>query len=246
MHVKEKMLLNWGGLQQHGPINIVVFGDSVSHGAVDGYNDYENVYWNLLKKKLNAYRDFMPVNVINAGIGGTTAKESLDRMERDVLSHHPDLIIVCFGLNDVNGSLEDYINSLQQIFDRCLAAGCDTIFMTPNMLNTYVHDDVTPQYKEYAAKTAEMQNGGRMDQYIYAAKDLAEQMGIAVCDCYSSWKELSKTEDITALLANKINHPVSEMHHLFADALYGMIMQEECKNVSSDSTMFVDVRSNNA
>ena len=39
------------GLLKHGPINIVVLGDSVSHGAVNGYIDYENVYWNRLKKK---------------------------------------------------------------------------------------------------------------------------------------------------------------------------------------------------
>lgn len=42
MHIKEKILLDRTGLEQYGPINIVIFGDSISHGAVDGYNDYEN------------------------------------------------------------------------------------------------------------------------------------------------------------------------------------------------------------
>lgn len=49
MKVSEKILLDRAGLEQYGPINIVVFGDSVSHGAVNGYIDYENVYWNLLR-----------------------------------------------------------------------------------------------------------------------------------------------------------------------------------------------------
>ena len=70
MHVKEKILLDRKGLTEHGPINVVIFGDSVSHGAVVGYIDYENVYWNQLKRKLNAFRDYMPVNMINASIGG--------------------------------------------------------------------------------------------------------------------------------------------------------------------------------
>ena len=148
MRIKDKILLDTEGLYKHGPINIVVFGDSISHGAVRGYMDYENVYWNRLKRKLNQYRDYIPVNIINAAIGGTTAKASLERMEKQVFIHNPDLIIVCFGLNDVNGTLEDYIKSLEIIFNRCLQSDSETIFMTPNMLNTYVSNDNNFSSKE--------------------------------------------------------------------------------------------------
>ena len=182
MKIKEKIMLDRDGLCQHGPINIVVFGDSVSHGAINGYIDYENVYWNRLKMSLNRFRDYVPVNVINSSIGGMTAQRSISRMERDVISHSPDLIIVCFGLNDVNGTLESYLSSLETIFARCLETESDVIFMTPNMLNTSVASDTPTQYYDYAKKTAEMQNGGRMDEYIYAAIELAKRMGVLVCD----------------------------------------------------------------
>lgn len=238
MTIKEKIQLSHSGLEQHGPINIAIFGDSVSHGAVDGYIDYENVYWNRLKKMLNAYRDYIPVNMINVSIGGTTAKESLQRLDRQVLIHQPDLVIVCFGLNDVNGSLEDYLSALREIFSKCLAAGCQVIFLTPNMLNTSVAEDTEEGLKEYAAKTADMQNSGRMDTYIYAAADVARELGVAVCDCYSQWKKLSETQDVTMLLANRINHPVSEMHTLFAKALYDMLIEEGVSGKESDSTMY--------
>ena len=56
---------------------------------------------------------------------------------------------------------------------------------------------------------------------------LAGEMGITVCDCYAQWKELSKTQDTTMLLANYINHPTKEMHELFAQALFEAIMGEE-------------------
>ena len=224
MKIKEKIMLDRDGLKQHGPINVVVFGDSVSHGAVNGYFDYENVYWNLLKQKLHAFRDYMPINFINTSIAGTTASESLPRLENQVIIHKPDLVIVCFGLNDVNGSLENYLNSLKAIFTRLKEENIDVIFMTPNMLNTSVVEDTPPSIVEYAKKTAKMQTQGRMDEYIYSAKKLAEDMDITVCDCYSKWKELSKTQDITMLLANRINHPISEMHNLFADSLYEIIM----------------------
>lgn len=237
MNVKEKLMLNSDGLYEHGPINIVIFGDSVSHGALNGTIDYENVYWNRLKKKLNAFRDYMPVNMINASIGGTTAKLSLDRFERQALKHEPDLMIIAFGLNDVNFPLEEYLDSLQQMFAKCQAAGCDVIFLTPNMLNTYVAEDTAPRYLKYAAETAEYQNSGRMDRYIYAAMALAKEMGVAVCDCYAKWKELAKTQDTTQLLINRINHPCSEMHQMFADSLYDMIIGSEDGRQESDSTM---------
>ena len=135
MNIKEKLLFDKTDLIRCGPINIVLFGDSVTHGAVCGYMDYEGVYWNLLKKKLHAYRDYMPINMINAGIGGVTAKDSLKRLDSQVLKHEPDLVIVCFGLNDVNGELSDYLSALCEIFSRCRAASSEVIFLTPNIWN---------------------------------------------------------------------------------------------------------------
>ena len=116
MKIKEKIMLDRDGLTKHGAINIVIFGDSVSHGAVRNYIDYENVYWNRLKKMLNQYRSYVPVNMINSSIGGVTAEDSIQRIEKQVLKYEPDLVIVCFGLNDVNLELDVYINSLKTIF----------------------------------------------------------------------------------------------------------------------------------
>lgn len=239
MTVKEKLLtLDRKGLEEHGPINIVIFGDSVSHGGMRDYVDYENVYWNRLKKKMNALRDYVPVNMIHASIGGTTAKRSLSRLERDVLKHEPDMVIVAFGLNDVNGTLEDYTESLRTIFRRCLELGAEVIFLTPNMLNTRVADDTPEKDRPYAYKTAEMQNGGRMDAYVSAAIKTAEEEGALVCDCYGEWKRLAEKQDITELLINRINHPTPEMHALFADRLYDLIIGESACVGESESTMY--------
>jgi len=243
MKIKDKILLDRKGLEKEGPINIVVFGDSVTHGALCGCFNYETVYWNLLRQKICAIRDYVPVNVINAGIGGTTAKSSLRRLESQVLSHSPDLIIVCFGLNDINGTLEDYLSALEIIFKKCKEQ-CETVFLTPNMLNTYVAEDTPKEHIEYAKKTAEYQTSGRMDLYIHSATKLARDIGVEVCDCYSMWKELSKTEDTTKLLINRINHPTQEMHKLFADALFETIFKgaDMCKSKNSETAMYQNER----
>ena len=240
MKIKEKINLDKQGLIENGPITIVVFGDSVTHGAVaEGEINYETVYWNRLKQKINNLRAYVPVNVINAGIGGITAKASLGRIDKQVLSHNPDLVIVCFGLNDVNSPLEEYINALGIIFDQCCKNGAEVIFMTPNMLNTSVAEDTPKVHYEYAIKTADMQNNGKMDLYMESAIRLANEKNVKVCDCYKKWKKLSETQDITYLLANRINHPSKEMHELFAESLFEIIFEDNNINIKSDNnTMY--------
>lgn len=240
MKIRDKINLDYDGLIKHGPINIVAFGDSVTHGAVGpGEIDYETVYWNRLRKKINGVRNYVPVNVINSGIGGINAKQSLPLMENRVFAHNPDLVIICFGLNDVNGSLEDYLDSLKEMFKCCKEHNTDTVFMTPNMLNTYVSGNTDPKFADYAAVTAEMQTNGKMDLYMQSAVKLAESMSVTVCDCYGEWKKLSETEDTTLLLANGINHPTRQMHELFADMLFKTIFTDADIDTSADnSTMW--------
>ena len=239
MKIREKINLDYAGLKEHGPITIVAFGASVTHGAVaSGEMDYESVYHHRLAKMIYDVRDYVPVNVINAGIGGITAQGSLSRMEKQVFTHDPDLVIVAFGLNDVNGSLEDYLASLRTIFAACLERGVETVFMTPNMLNTYVAEGTAACHLDYAKKTADMQNGGRMDEYMTSAVALAREMGVSVADCYAKWREMSKTEDTTALLANHINHPIREMHQLFAETIFDLILGDGGESGKSESTMF--------
>lgn len=239
MKIREKLYMDRAGLEKHGPITIVAFGDSVTHGALGaGIIDYEGVYYNRLKKKLNALRNYVPVNVINAGIGGITAKGSLGRMDSQVLSHSPDLIIVAFGLNDVNGTLEDYVESLREIFAKGLASGAEVVYLTPNMLNTRVDKDTEEKYLNYAAITASYQNSGRMDEYIDAGRTLALSMGVLVADAYARWKEISKTEDVTLLLDNRINHPKTEMHQIFCDLIFEQIMSQNNGASDSSDTMY--------
>lgn len=239
MKISEKIMLNKDGLDLHGPINIVAFGDSVTHGAfATGDIDFEAVYWNILKKKIAAVRTYMPINVINAGIGGTTAKLSVARIDSQVLCHRPDLVIVCFGLNDVNGEKSEYLEALEQIFARLKSYDTEVIFMTPNMLNTYVAPDTAEIYMDYAAITAEMQNSGKMSDYIFGAIEVAKKAGVTICDCYSKWLELSKTQDTTMLLANRINHPTKKMHELFADCLFELIFPNVKTHLANDQTMY--------
>ena len=212
--------------KEHGPINIVVVGDSVSHGCVGGVygNSYDTVYHNRLRLMINRTWPDVPVNIINTAVGGECASYANENFARDVLAYHPDLVIVCFGLNDVNGEEETFRRDLGGLFDKCKENGLDVVYLSPNMLNTYRSPLTAEIYFAYAQKTADMQNEGRMDRFVEAAREEAHARAIPVADGYAVWRALQEGgADITLLLANYINHPLREMHALFADVLFQTI-----------------------
>ena len=220
---------------------IAFLGDSITQGFFEFYlkdetmigNVYEeeNAYPTLTRKALSVFFPDVPVNIIHAGIGGDNAVKGLERLERDVLSYSPDLVVVCFGLNDSSfglDALNQYKDSLKKIFEKIQATKSEIIFMTPNMMNTYTSPRIEPPtIKDIAESTCKVQNGGIYDIYLETAKTLCNELGIPVCDCYKKWKILHNNGvDVTKLLANKINHPIREMHWLFA----GMLLETMLEN----------------
>jgi hypothetical protein len=76
-------------------------------------------------------------------------------------------------------------------------------------------------YRDFAAVTADWHQRGVMDIYVEAARGLAAELGVAVADAYAKWKAMEAAGmDVTANLANYINHPSRELHQIFADALF--------------------------
>lgn len=211
---------------------IVAFGDSVTAGyfksgtgEVHSELDEGAAYHQILGEKLRNIIPNSKLEVINAGVGGDSANTAKKRLQQDVLNKKPDLVTVCFGLNDVNGSVKTYKNSLAEIFTRIKEIGADILFLTPNMLNTTVSPDTVDGLIDYANKTAGFQNDGTMDEFMDAARGVAAEFRIPVCDCYKKWKALSKMGvDTVALLDNRINHPTRAMHEFFAENLLDTLL----------------------
>ncbi len=242
MKLREKFM-NYDAMgDDRNPITIAFFGDSVTHGAFEGIMtpkgyadvfDYDNVYHNVLKQMFAEIYPSVPVNIINAGKSGDNATHSLWHgfLERFVLCYNPDLTVVCFALNDSGGGLElleRYENSLREIFIKLKEAGGEVIFMTPNMTATYISPDIDEDMRPRAEKNTRRFETGILEKYVEAAKKVAAECGVPVCDCFAKWKKLYQAGvDVTSLLANKMNHPTRPMHMMFAHSLFEMIMFED-------------------
>ena len=214
---------------------IAFLGDSVTHGAFECIQgdsagcifDMDAVYHERLRRMLLAVNPWLPVSIINAGVAGDNAIMGLARLERDVISHKPHICVVNFCLNDLSETVEEYVAALREIFTRLMAADIRPILLTPSMLNTYVHPDTVPMYRDFAAVTAGWHQRGLMDGYEEAAKTLAAELGVAGADAYAKGKALeAEGMDVTANLANYINHPTRKLHQLFADALFETLQGE--------------------
>ena len=173
----------------------------------------------------------VPINIINAGISGDSAPGGLKRLERDVISYHPDLTVVCFGLNDCMGGMENidaYYSALKEIFTRLQAAGSEVIFMTANMMNTKVSCHITDTlFAEIAASSMQKQNDGVLERFFEAGKKAASECDVKICDVYAKWKLMAKNGvDTTEILANKINHPSESLNWLFAYSLVEVMMND--------------------
>lgn len=73
------------------------------------------VYWESLKE------DFKTYSIVKAGFGGSRIQDSIDAFFRIVLPHHPRLVIMFSGTNDINGDADsatsEYVVDKVQEFD---------------------------------------------------------------------------------------------------------------------------------
>jgi len=105
-------------LKQNRPTagkNIIAFGDSLTagEGSSDGHN-----FVSVLSKRIG-------VPIINAGHGGDTTRDALERLQRDVLSREPKLVLVLLGGNDALRGIpqKETFKNLEEIIDRIHTKG---------------------------------------------------------------------------------------------------------------------------
>jgi len=104
--------------------NIICFGDSLTYGTgASAGMDYPSQLSSLIGR-----------NVINAGVPGDTTSDALERLEMDVLSNSPRIVLVTLGGNDLKNkvvketaflNLKTIIESIQETGALVIVGGID-------------------------------------------------------------------------------------------------------------------------
>ncbi len=173
----------------------------------------------------------IPNHVINSGVGSShtgsikdndfaKVEHAMDRFEKSVLSHQPDLVTINFGLNDawqddgVNGKsripIQDYRRNLSYFIDQIKEQGGKVILLPPNPIGA-----------KFERSRYEL-----VKKYMKTAQKLAKEKNVPFLN---TWKLFYKDvkgnpKGIDALMLDGI-HPGDRGHELIADALSEMIIQ---------------------
>ena len=116
------------------PVNIVCFGDSITHGAE--FAPHER-WTSILQERLDAWRP-ATYRVHNCGIGGNTSTQGFDRFGSEVLPLLPGVLLVQFGFNDANVpgwsllprvSVGEYLRNLREFHRAATANNSTCIFV---------------------------------------------------------------------------------------------------------------------
>lgn len=116
------------------PVTMVFLGDYVT--SADSLPDGNPNHVTLLDNWFDGkYPD--QVEIINAGMNANTISHMKDRVESDVLSHSPDLVVISAGLNDALGGwkipVEEYAKNYGFIVEEIMESGeSEVLIRTPN------------------------------------------------------------------------------------------------------------------
>jgi lysophospholipase L1-like esterase len=157
------------------------------------------------------------------------------RLDRDVLSFRPDLVILEVCLNDCLGSPtddpSDFARQVGELIDRILASGAELILLTPNAMCTRLHPNVPSgdEWHRLFIRAVQTMNSGKMTAFVNAARAEAAARNVPIADAYARWEQMHACGvDTTSLLANNINHPTPAMHDLFVETIMQTVFASNC------------------
>ncbi len=134
-------------LKSGSDVTIVALGDSLTSGwmVARGYTEF-------LRDMLMARYPKAGIKFVNSGIPGDTAPGGLFRLQQDVISYFPDLVLVQFALNDAfcGCSLKEFRRSIEAIIERIRqASSAEVLLLTSTLpVDTDELETVTLFYAE--------------------------------------------------------------------------------------------------
>ncbi len=166
---------------------VVFFGDSITQAGVNP-NGYITMMKDMLQKEGNTNYD-----LIGAGVGGNKVYDLYLRLEDDVLSKSPDIVVIYVGVNDVwhksssgTGTDADKFEKFYRaIIKKLQAANAKVILVTPATIG---------EKKNYVN-----QQDGDLNKYSNIIKSIGKDANLPVCDLrtlFENYEQEHNTTDV--------------------------------------------------
>ena len=146
--------------------NIIAFGDSLVQGvgAAEGAD-----FVSLLSKEIGE-------PIVNAGISGNTTVDGLARLEKDVLSKNPKIVILLLGGNDYLRKIDKKItfNNLQKMVDEIHKTGAIVLLL--GVRGGLLRDTYRGDFDDFAKRNHVAYVPNVLDNILGDAELMADQI----------------------------------------------------------------------
>lgn len=188
-------------------VNIVCHGYSVpagygSNNVVQAFDAYPHLVWRMLCKRFPC----AVINVIVSAIGGEGATQGAKRFERDVLSHHPDVVTIDYALNDRFDYIEKVEAAWRNMIEAALAKQVKVLLLTPTIDCGRIYYDVNSIKSDLP----------RLSQMI---RDLADEYGVGLADPYAIINSKLEQGYLPSDFLISVNHPNRAGHEIVAQEI---------------------------
>jgi lysophospholipase L1-like esterase len=168
-------------IQQKKPLNILMLGDSITDlgdAQSQGYHCAQ-----LIQQKWG-----VPCRVVNAGVGGQTARFATISLPRALrLMPNPDLVCIMYGANDCKAATGEFNQSgfNEEAFAKNLELLIDQIRRATDGKTDIVLLSGVPRLDKKAGKTT-----GAVEKIVGAYKKVAAKKATALCETFPVYLKL--------------------------------------------------------
>ena len=159
---------------------IMCFGDSITYGYCA---DYGKDYVSLFKAKVREDFPEDRITIRNRGVNGESSRNGLARLECELATYSPDLVIMLFGSNDsaygpwYHVGYEEFSRNYDLIISGVKAAGAQLILITPPPV---IEDEEMPFIENSV-----------LEGYCEIIREKAEKNSLKLIDMNKAFKELN-------------------------------------------------------
>lgn len=147
------------------PVKIVAFGSSSTAGA--GASDKAHTYPSQLAVELQTRFPQSKVTILNRGVNGEQTQDMLDRLDRDVIAEHPDLVIWQTGSNEIlrKSDSKTFRRLVISGVERLKAAGIEVILMDAQYAPRILDNPEYPLFNETLRRIARSVHVALFDRF---------------------------------------------------------------------------------
>ena len=172
--------------------------------------------------------------VFNVGISGNTTRNLKNRLDKDLLSLHPDVTIIVVGTNDMLNSrkfidLAEYETNLNYIVRQLRKSKSRVVLMSPPPVDTaYL-------FTRHKRDAFEVAPNAKLDSVRMIMHHLGQQKKVEYFDLHQVFLDKNVPQHNTDLyIRNVMNsnktdgvHPTAKGYHLIAESLFAFLSENK-------------------